>query len=115
MKLSLQEIREENLFKADTSVPLPTITQAIVKYTPKLPPLRDGACHKHGALHNQAAKLGIQKTRAKRWRSMDDHYSQSGFYISAKDHHALETAHHQARMAFHREPCTCSATGQSRS
>jgi hypothetical protein len=111
MKFSLQEIKEENLAKSNTSIPLPPATVAIVKYEPKIPPPRPGGtCYKHITLSNNCAKLGIQRTRSKRWGNQDDHYSQSESFLSHKNHSVMEKLYQEARMAFHREPCTCPTT-----
>ncbi len=109
MKLSLQEIREENLTKPDAIEP--KIGRLVPRYVPKIQLDRSGPCKKHGALHKQAARLGSQKTKAKRWKDMGErfNYSTSSF-MPDREFKNLEEAHKKARDEYHKEPCTCPAT-----
>lgn len=105
MKRSLQEIKEENLLKEEAFDP--SLTKAIVKYTPKPQPDRGGSCYKHGALHNQCAKIGIQRTKAKRWRVVGDRFYPSGSFMNDKQTSDMEAAYKKAKDAFHAAICTC--------
>ncbi len=107
MKLSFQEIKEENQAKDDLIEPAVSHSKAIVRYTPKPQPLKSNACYKHVTLHNQCAKIGIQRTRAKRWRIVGDRYCQPGTFMSSEHSKLMEETYDKARQAFHAAPCTC--------
>lgn len=111
MKFSLQEIKEENRLKASMAVVLPSVSTAMTKYTPKIPPLRSGgSCRKHVTLHNHCAKLGIQRTRAKRWRNENEIFHDTPNFGTGRRLSNMEEEYQQARAAYHKEPCTCPTT-----
>ena len=118
MKLSLQQLKAEKLFKDEFKQSTAIVRRPSLEerenygsesmVLPKVIIERDGQCLKHGRLHLECARLGAKRTKAKRWRNNGDRvFGGSGSFISDRELDRIEELYRKAKDNFHQATCSC--------